>query len=563
VRHIFIRVSNVSQLFFQRCQHSALLATVTGTWLLLISHFLPTYFDIARNIHSPLIGVAGAVTISWLNLTALFAVYHVVSFLASLWARAIGCKAQLANISEETPAVAVLYPCMNDFDEQAFRSCLDLQYNNFSVFILDDSTDENEIRRVDEIKNLHPGQFQVIRRASRVGFKAGNLNYGISAIGPTVEYYCIVDSDERLPSDFLRRSVSIAEADKSLGFVQAAHRTYSRTDVADMLGGGLLTHWNYFLPIRNYLGFQSFIGHGALLKSSAVQAVQGFRHVVAEDLDIAISMRMKGYRGFFDFDTNCLEAMPDSYHSFWIRSGKILTGTLEFLFERYPAFARCYDVPIAEKLDVLLAAGVVLLPVLFVAFLGVLFICIPSLYIALGGTASGYLTALRYALAPLEGVPFSFFVLFTILAPMVYAIPDIIAKPIRSLMVIPRLGVAHLAICIPLAVRAFNWIWAKNCVFVATGDRSREHIKGHNSWMIRLPNCCCALLGIAIGSASLLAIGIAGLLLPSLYRQVRPRTAVSILSCLVYLLALSTSFVDPVAAAIGAGVCSSVACLHH
>src|SRR5215831_6210880 len=353
---LLVRILNVFDLCFRHCQHAALIILVMGTWMLVVLLFFPTYYDIARNIHSPIIGIAAGLTIGWLNLTALFAVYHALSFLASFGVRATGCKAQLADISLTTPAVAVLYPCMNDFDEQAFQSCLDLQYDNFSIFILDDSTDENEIRRIDEARQLHPDQIQVIRRASRVGFKAGNLNHGISAIGSGAQYYCIVDSDECLPPDFLRRSVSIAEADQSLGFVQAAHRTYSRTDAADMLGGGLRTHWDYFLPIRNYSGFQYFIGHGALLKSSAVRAVQGFNHVVAEDLDIATRMRIKGYKGFFDFETNCFEAVPDSYESFCARSAKILTGTLEFISRGYYNFAQCNNVSMAEKLDVLLAA---------------------------------------------------------------------------------------------------------------------------------------------------------------------------------------------------------------
>jgi cellulose synthase/poly-beta-1,6-N-acetylglucosamine synthase-like glycosyltransferase len=545
------------------CQRLGLLAAVIGIWLLIVLSLLPLYSGIARNVHDPLIGVAASVTIIWLNFIALFAVYHTISFLGSLFVRAADRKPAQADISANTPSVAVLCPCMNDLDELAFRSCLDLQYGNFSVFILDDSTNIDEIRRVDEIQRLHPTRVRVIRRELRIGFKGGNLNHAINEIGADFDYFCIVDADERLPANFLARSVSIAEADPRLGFVQAAHRTYFRTPAGDVLGGGLLTHWDYFLPIRNYSGFQCFIGHGALLRAAAVRSVGGFDHVLAEDLDIATRMRMKGYRGYFDFGMSCVEAAPDDYNSFRIRSAKILTGTLEFLWHGYPKFARCKDVPLGERIDVLFSAVVVLLPILFVIVLGLLFIAIPSLYVVFGGSVSHYAAALHQALAPADSFAFALFVSFTILAPNVYTIPDIAVKPARRLVKALSLGTVHLTLCIPSCVNACHWLFTGERTFVATRDRSKSGSRYPNGRVALLLEWCCVVVGIAVGSVPLLAIGATALLLPSLYRQRNPRTVVSAASCLVYLAVLSASIGDPVAAAVAAGACSSLACLHH
>jgi cellulose synthase/poly-beta-1,6-N-acetylglucosamine synthase-like glycosyltransferase len=544
-----------------RGRQIGLLTAVMGMWLLAFCLFLPFYLETSRNIEHPIIGAAAWITIVWLNVSSLFAFYHAVSFLGSLLVRAVRAKATLADLSKGRPAVAVLYPCMNDFDERAFQSCVDLDYDNFLVFILDDSTDTKEMERSDSAQRRHPDLVRVIRRVERAGFKAGNLNHCIAKLGHSFKYYCVTDSDERLPRDFLNRCVSIAEADQGLAFVQAAHRTYARTRTGELLGAGLRTHWDYFLPIRNYSGFQYFIGHGALIRASALQAVNGFRHVVAEDIDLAARMRMAGFKGYFDLETECLEAIPDNYQAFCVRGKKIMTGTLEFLARGFPDLLRCRNVSLGEKVDVLMAAGVVLLPVAFVAIIILLFAVLPALYILCGGTVQQYRTVLPATMAPLNHLSFELFALFTMLAPASYALPDMVVRRFRRFSGMLQLGASHLSICMPLAASAFSWACTRRSEFVATGDRTRAPAR--KQWTRLIPAGCCLVVGVVMGSTSLIAMGIAALLVPLLHRYRPSRALMSTLSCLVYAMAISASFVDSVAAAVGVGMCCSLALLHQ
>src|SRR5439155_1660803 len=81
----------------------------------------------------------------------------------------------------------------------------------------------------------------------RAGFKAGNLNHALRKALSEVDYFCVVDSDEILPANFVRETVAIAESDKTIGFVQVGHRTYGDTCFGTQTGGDVDLHWNYYL----------------------------------------------------------------------------------------------------------------------------------------------------------------------------------------------------------------------------------------------------------------------------------------------------------------------------
>lgn len=538
-------------------------AIVLGTWIVTFALFIPEYIIVIRQCDDLFVATAASLAIFWINVAELFALYHLVSFLSSLCVRR-RVTLSLGEGGKESPRVAIFYLCMNDFDESAFRSCIDLDYTNCRIFVLDDSTNAEESRRIDEIVGAYQERACVIRRSDRRGFKAGSLNHGISKIAnENFVYYCIVDADERLPPEFLRRTVFIAERDYSLGFVQAAHRTYADTNIGKLLGGGLSTHWNYFLPVRNYTGFQYFIGHGALLRASAVRAVDGFNHVVAEDLDIATRMRMKGYKGYFDFETQCLEAFPHDHHAFRRRSEKVVTGTLEFLFRRYPQFAKCRDVSIGEKLDVLLGAGIVLLPAVFIGVLLVMFLIFPALHVLVHGTEVSYDEALRRGLSPLDHPGFMLTVMFTVVAPALYTLPDLLARSFPNMRAIARLGGSYLSINIALAAKTLKWLFKPKQEFIATGDRYVRNIACIENCVIFALAGSFVLIGMMMGSVCLMVIGASAIYIPVTLRSTLEHSVADLLMCVPLLIAIPASFIDPVAATVGAGMCSSIACIHH
>ena len=54
----------------------------------------------------------------------------------------------------DVPAVALLYTTCNDFVEQSLLSCLRQDYRNFSLYILDDSSDPESPSWSDTLREM-------------------------------------------------------------------------------------------------------------------------------------------------------------------------------------------------------------------------------------------------------------------------------------------------------------------------------------------------------------------------------------------------------------------------
>ena len=76
------------------------------------------------------------------------------------------------------PRFLLLYCTCNDFNAEALSACMKQKYKNFRTLILDDSSDEEYRVRIDRFAAERG--IEVIRRADKKGFKAGNLNNCLS-----------------------------------------------------------------------------------------------------------------------------------------------------------------------------------------------------------------------------------------------------------------------------------------------------------------------------------------------------------------------------------------------
>ncbi len=242
---------------------------------------------------------------------------------------------------------AILLPTFNDFNPETAKDCIQ-QDRDATLYILDDSTDEQYRSSVDEFADGH-SDVEVIRRDNREGFKAGALNHALQLI--SCDYFAVVDSDERIPSDFLTETLRYFTTPE-VGFVQANHDTNQQNSrFAKLLGKGIDIHWNRYMPQRNRYGFVMFLGHGAVLRKEAWEEIGGFPEIVSEDLAFATRIREHGYRGVFARDVACGEDFPEDYYAMWKRHLKWSSGTTEYILKELPRFLRS-RASVTEKLDV-------------------------------------------------------------------------------------------------------------------------------------------------------------------------------------------------------------------
>jgi cellulose synthase/poly-beta-1,6-N-acetylglucosamine synthase-like glycosyltransferase len=515
---------------------------------------------------------AGKATVTliilWIVLTSFYAGFHLMSFSFSLAVRKWGNKAVRDYL--RTPAVAIFYPCMNDLKTKAIEACLAQDYPNFALFILDDSSTEAERARVEAVRRRHSEQLSVIRRKSRSGYKAGNLNNALAQVGSRYEYVCVVDSDEVLPREFLREMVAIAEGNRALGFVQSSHRLYAETPYGKRTGD-IDLHWNYFLPARNLFGFAYSYGHGVLLRSKAVIGIGGFPEIVSEDIALSTKLREAGYRGYYAFDVESSEETPPSYEAFRRRNQKIVSGTLEFLLKFYPAFLRSSRVSIVEKLDLLISLMTIYLPIPFIGFLVAIYGLMPFLgdddgvriILSTGPPAIKSIDNVSLVLEPFRDWQFLAFMFFTVFAPLCYVLPGCIRSPKRAFWNIVRLGAIHLSVCLQTVAVAAKWLATRESFFVATGDRAaRQRVsrKGFVEFSIGLGML---LVGFLTASICLMAIGLSFALVPTLIKNnLRGRT-ISFLIVLPVLITIAGMLGVPILVVGAAGMFAGVALTHH
>ena len=254
---------------------------------------------------------------------------------------------------DKTKKVLLLYCTCNDFNEDALLQSSKQDYLNSKVIILDDSSKQEYIDRIDRFAN--DNNFQVVRRENHVGFKAGNLNNYLKNVNCDYDYLVVLDSDERIPNNFVSKILTYFERDKSVGAVQAAHvATKGANLFQDMLGMCVKSNGKICQVMRNFYGSSSVIGHGMMISKECYEKVDGFPEVVAEDISISVKIRDAGYKIAYASNVVCKEEFPTDYISLKKRQCKWTQGNVEYM-KKYNKEINHSKIKWYEKLDLKLS----------------------------------------------------------------------------------------------------------------------------------------------------------------------------------------------------------------
>lgn len=460
-------------------------ALVLGLWWLALLYFNPRFLALLIGPESLLAKGALLLFVLLSNLFWLYASYHLVLVgcaYALAWRRSSSTVADAAP-TPPVPAVALLYTTCNDFQEDAARSHLQLDYSNDHLFLCDDSNRQEYQARVDAFARQHPDRVTVIRRATRTGFKAGNVNHALRQIGAAYEYFSLSDADTVLPPDYITALLPSA-AQPGIAFAQA--RQTSRTNAtmtpfARWMAYATDAHYLHYATTKNRFGFVMCYGHGALMRRAVWEAVGGFPEIATEDLAYSMEARRLGYEGVFVHEVVCHEEFPPTYRQYRKRNEKWIQGTMECLWRYYPAFLRAPHIPWMEKLDVLISAGSLLLALPFVLLLMLTGICLPLAFAHL--QTQGPMLRLPVAqdhsliswLAQLHGSLFWSWDVFglvvaTTLAPLVPAAIDLLRRPLTLLRYLAAYLFHFFALQVTSALHVVAFLLTRRAMFPVTGD---------------------------------------------------------------------------------------------
>jgi len=107
------------------------------------------------------------------------------------------------------PFISIHLPFYNERNvaRRIIEACLNLDYTNYEIIVVDDSTDETvEILKEIGVKRRKPlPAIKVIHRRDRSGFKGGALAVALQHMDPRTEYVVVFDADFIPPRDILKR----------------------------------------------------------------------------------------------------------------------------------------------------------------------------------------------------------------------------------------------------------------------------------------------------------------------------------------------------------------------
>lgn len=480
------------------CRSPVFYLTVFSLWALSVYWFHDRLFGLLESASGPVVTASLLYFVVFTQIAWLYGIYNltVVVFSSLLLRRReanIGTANARAVARSNTP-VAVLYTTCNDFVLESAVSCLAMNYDNFKIYILDDSSDPAYREKIDRFESLNRERVQVVRRANRRGFKAGNLNHALKHV-VREPLFVIADADEIMPPDFLCKLVPRIEEDPNCGFIQANHKSKSWciSKLEQDMGIGIDIHWARYQPLRNYYGFVMFLGHGALLRTECWKLVGGFPELVSEDLAYALAIREFGFYGTFAEDVVCFEEFPSTVRAFRVRHVKWTRGTCEFLGKKLVPLLRSPFISWVEKVDILFPT--LNLPLTFFFFLFMLNagILIP---LQMGETqimtlvAGGQEFQVPLLLLPDEfnrlfTADFFAITMLTIMAPVLCFIVDMWRTPVRLFRFLCNSTVLYAALS-PLSMLCVSaYLVTRKARFLVTGDTEKPSTGGDSQGSLR------------------------------------------------------------------------------
>ena len=262
------------------------------------------------------------------------------------------------RLPEVHPSVCVQLPMFNEHAvarRTIEAACaLDWPSDRFSVQVLDDSTDEETRKLVDdvcaEVQAATGVNCRVLRRDDRRGYKAGALEEGRKETD--AEFIAIFDADFVPPRDFLLRTIphfylADSRPDAGLALVQAqwGHLNHDESPLTRAQSLWVDDHHTLQMSWRSAMWrFANFTGTAGVWRASAIEAVGGWRAAsLVEDCELSFRVLFAGYRTKFVKEIVVPAELPATYTAYktqqrrwtqgWAQLQRMHLATLLF---RYP-----------------------------------------------------------------------------------------------------------------------------------------------------------------------------------------------------------------------------------
>jgi cellulose synthase/poly-beta-1,6-N-acetylglucosamine synthase-like glycosyltransferase len=259
----------------------------------------------------------------------------------------------------DLPSVTVQLPVYNEAHvvERLIDACARLDYprDKLCIQVLDDSTDETTAtvqRKMAEWAAQGVSYITLVRRPTRVDYKAGALAYGLEQTNTAC--IAVFDADFVPPHDFLRRTAPYFSENPQLALVQ------SRWDHLNPGQNGLtraqaLTVDGHFVVeqtarSRGHLPM-SMNGTGGIWRVAALRDAGGWSaDTLTEDLDLSYRALVRGWEFLYLPDVAVPGELPPQIQAYKLQQRRWATGMTECLIRHAVPLMRSKRYSLGKKL---------------------------------------------------------------------------------------------------------------------------------------------------------------------------------------------------------------------
>lgn len=265
-------------------------------------------------------------------LVCLFIIYTFVEWKAVKLGKSSTKQLTRPGKPEEWPSVSVLLPVYNEkyVVRQLLEAVSRLSYpaNLLEILVLDDSTDASSALIGEMVEKIRTEGVNILhlRRNTRTGYKAGNLNFGLEhARG---DFIAIFDADCRPYPQFLLDTIPYF-CDKRLGFLQTGMDYYN----ADR---SFMTHFQAMeaahkdtvttgLIKDNYMA--SLTGSACVWRRKCIDAIGGISSAtITEDVDMGYAAQLDNWHCAYLATPLASAELPETMAAFRVQRQRWAQG---------------------------------------------------------------------------------------------------------------------------------------------------------------------------------------------------------------------------------------------
>jgi cellulose synthase/poly-beta-1,6-N-acetylglucosamine synthase-like glycosyltransferase len=252
------------------------------------------------------------------------------------------------------PTVCVQLPMFNEYAvaRRVIEAAANMHWpaDSFSLQVLDDSTDKDTRRLVEQVSaevRARGRDCRVLHRTDRHGYKAGALEAG--RLQTEADFLVIFDADFVPPADFLLRTIPHfyqldGQPDTGLALVQAQWGHLNHNESALTLSQSLWVDDHHTLQMAWRSAawkFVNFTGTAGVWRASAIEAAGGWRAAsLVEDGELSFRILFAGYRTKFVKEVVVPAELPTTYTAYkaqqkrwtqgWVQVQRLHLRTLLF-----------------------------------------------------------------------------------------------------------------------------------------------------------------------------------------------------------------------------------------